>query len=315
MSKKRRNNGRAKPAGARGHVSSRRAGCVLSKGLHPFFRFPDHVSLIEFQVKRVFCESSGALVPKDKAVKRFIVRNIVESAAIRDLQESCVFDGAWLLWCTSLSRITALGVGASHSRESGALREPAHHAAYVLPKLYRKVYYSISAAIHSKVGAARAVCMAGLLQRSLLIFPFNYAGGARAQPRGSPHPRAAKALPRLRQQEGRGWAPGWPGRPRRPRGAEDRGLSSSVMRLRQSCAISQKNRCLLSSLFMPARPLHARLRLCILASPSFCRICFESTIQQSGCDQPQLLCVLPPRRASSSILALPRRLVCSSDVM
>ena len=40
----------------------------------------------------MFCESSGSMVPKDKAVKRFLVRNIVESAAIRDLQESCVFD-------------------------------------------------------------------------------------------------------------------------------------------------------------------------------------------------------------------------------
>jgi ribosomal protein S26 len=56
-------------------------------------------------VRRVFCESSGALVPKDKAVKRFIVRNIVESAAIRDLQEACVYE------------------------------------AYQLPKLYRKVRY------------------------------------------------------------------------------------------------------------------------------------------------------------------------------
>ena len=71
-------------------------------------------------MKRVFCESSGALVPKDKAVKRFMVRNIVESAAIRDLQESCAFES------------------------------------YTLPKLYRKVYYSISAAIHSKVVRVRS---------------------------------------------------------------------------------------------------------------------------------------------------------------
>ena len=60
---RRRSGGRNKPAGARGHV------------------------------KRVRCEDSGVLVPKDKAVKRFQVRNIVDASAIRDLQESSTIDG------------------------------------------------------------------------------------------------------------------------------------------------------------------------------------------------------------------------------
>ena len=47
------------------------------------------------QVKRVRCESSGAMVPKDKAIKRFIVRNMVDASAIRDLQEACAIDGGW----------------------------------------------------------------------------------------------------------------------------------------------------------------------------------------------------------------------------
>merc|ERR1712094_39983 len=90
MVKKRRHSGRNKPAGARGHV------------------------------RRVRCETSGCLVPKDKAVRRYIVRNIVDASALRDLQESSVIDG------------------------------------YALPKLYRKVYYSISAAIHSRVVRVRS---------------------------------------------------------------------------------------------------------------------------------------------------------------
>ena len=49
----------------------------------PFFLFNQPTAQ---QVKRVRCESSGVLVPKDKAVKRFIVRNIVDASAVRDLQ-------------------------------------------------------------------------------------------------------------------------------------------------------------------------------------------------------------------------------------
>jgi small subunit ribosomal protein S26e len=72
-------------------------------------------------VRRVRCESSAMLVPKDKAIKRFIVRNIVDASAIRDLQDACAIEN------------------------------------YALPKIYRKVYYSISAAIHSKIVRVRSV--------------------------------------------------------------------------------------------------------------------------------------------------------------
>ncbi|KAI8473255.1 MAG: ribosomal protein S26e [Monoraphidium minutum] len=90
MSKKRRSSGRNKSAGGRG------------------------------KVKRVRCESSGAMVPKDKAVKRFVMRNIVDASAIRDIQAASVFES------------------------------------YALPKIYRKVYYSISAAIHSRIVRVRS---------------------------------------------------------------------------------------------------------------------------------------------------------------
>ena len=45
------------------------------------------------QVKRVRCEASGVLVAKDKAIKRFIVRNIVDASAIRDIQDSSILEG------------------------------------------------------------------------------------------------------------------------------------------------------------------------------------------------------------------------------
>lgn len=56
-------------------------------------RRPLHCRPCAGHVKRVRCESSAAMVPKDKAIKRFIVRNMVDASAIRDLQDACAIDG------------------------------------------------------------------------------------------------------------------------------------------------------------------------------------------------------------------------------
>lgn len=72
------------------------------------------------QVKRVRCESSGVLVPKDKAIKRFIVRNMVDASAIRDLQEACVIDSELALRCGRMG-VQCFGDGRGAVGASGAL--------------------------------------------------------------------------------------------------------------------------------------------------------------------------------------------------
>ena len=72
--------------------------------------------------KTVRCQQSGCMVAKDKAIKRFHMRNLVDGSSRRDIKENYAYD----------------------------------QDTFVLPKLYCKMYYSISVAIHSRVVRARS---------------------------------------------------------------------------------------------------------------------------------------------------------------
>ena len=66
----------------------------------------------------VRCINCSRVVPKDKAIKRFQTRQLVDGSSRRDIKDNYAYD----------------------------------QSTFNLPKIYVKLYYCVSCAIHSKVG-------------------------------------------------------------------------------------------------------------------------------------------------------------------
>lgn len=77
-------------------------------------------------VKNVVCCTSNRLVPKDKAISKFVIREIIDASSKEDIKKQCglAFDG--------------------------------YESEIEFPKMYHKLYYSISCAIHSRIVRGRS---------------------------------------------------------------------------------------------------------------------------------------------------------------
>lgn len=100
-------------------------------------------------VKPIRCSNCSRCTPKDKAIKRFTIRNMVESAAIRMMIRAHP---------PPPQKANALRVvpRTDSFLLPGDISDASVFAEYTVPKMYLKLQYCVSCAIHGKI--VRYVC-------------------------------------------------------------------------------------------------------------------------------------------------------------
>ncbi|OJD26522.1 hypothetical protein ACJ73_02090 [Blastomyces percursus] len=102
-------------------------------------------------VKPIRCSNCSRCTPKDKAIKRFTIRNMVESAAIR------TFSHHWQPSNGEEEREEIItNANMPFFANIGDISDASVFADYAVPKMYLKLQYCVSCAIHGKIVRVRS---------------------------------------------------------------------------------------------------------------------------------------------------------------
>jgi ribosomal protein S26 len=127
---------------------------VLLSPLAPSPIFVGELQLKCTKQKKILFVWSNNVGLQDKAVKRFMVRNMVETAAIRDLQDASAIEGNVEIHQKKTRHIICLLFVICYFLFLKP--NPTSNTDYRLPKFYIKMQYCISCAVHAHIVRVRS---------------------------------------------------------------------------------------------------------------------------------------------------------------